>query len=161
MPDHVLLQHFHHGLSKEAALFLDIPSGGSFSHKFVSEGKAILDKILENTPYTNIYDKFPEEEVEPSPEPKEEAHATELKIPIHPSHNLVAEKPPDKGTQNQLEDDEISPLELPFEFEEDIFEDYGNTSNLPIQARPLHTPLHLMCMKSLFSWNTSKASCWS
>jgi len=36
IPNHVLLQQFHHGLSKEAALFLDISSGGSFSHKFVS-----------------------------------------------------------------------------------------------------------------------------
>jgi len=53
---------------------------------------------------------------------------------------LVAEKPLDKGTQNQLEDDEKSPLELPFEFEEDLFEHYGNTSNLPIKMRPMvHT----------------------
>jgi len=39
---------------------------------------------------------------------------------------LVVEKPPEKGTQTQLEDVD-SPLEFPFEFEEDIFEDYGNT----------------------------------
>ena len=58
MPDHVLLQHFHYGLSKEAALFLDISSGGSYSLKTVSEGKAIQDKILENTPYTSVYDEF-------------------------------------------------------------------------------------------------------
>jgi len=70
MPDHVLLQHFNYGLSKDAALFLDISSGGSFSHKIVSEGKAILAKILENTPYTGIYDEFPKEDVELSPEPK-------------------------------------------------------------------------------------------
>ena len=136
IPNHVLLQQFHHGLSKEAALFLDISSGGSFSHKTISEGKAILDKILENIPYAGFYDEFPKE-VEPNLEPKEEAHSTELEIPIDSSHNLVAEKPPDKGTQNQLEDDEKSPLELPFEFEEDLFEDYGNTLNFSIQARPL------------------------
>ena len=98
MSDHVLLQHFHYGLSKEATLFLDISSGGSFSHKIVSEGKAILAKILENTPYTGVYDEFPEEEVEPSPEPKEEEQATELEIPIDSSHNLVVEKPPIEGT---------------------------------------------------------------
>ena len=92
MPDHVLLQHFHYGLSKEVALFLDISSGGSFSHKTISEGKAILDKILENTPYTGVYDEFPEEDDEPSPEPKEEEHATELENPIDPSHDLVAKK---------------------------------------------------------------------
>ena len=63
MPDHVPLQHFYYGLSKEAALFLDISSGGSFSHKTISEGKTILNKILENIPYTGVYDEFPEEEV--------------------------------------------------------------------------------------------------
>jgi hypothetical protein len=137
LPDQVLLQHFHYGLNKEAALFLDTSSGGSFSHKTVSEGKAIPDKILENTPYTGVYDEFPEEEVEPSPKPLEEEHAAELEIPIDSSSNLVVEKPSEKGTQTQLEDGEPSPLEFPFEFEEDIFEDYGNTSNFPIQARPL------------------------
>ena len=137
MPDHVLLQHFHYGLSKEAAFFLDISLGGLFSHKTVSEGKAILDKILENTPYTGVYDEFPKEEVKLSPEPKVEEHATELEIPIDSSHDLVAKKPSDKGMQNQIEDDETSPLEFPFEFKEDLFEDYGNTSNFPIQARPL------------------------
>jgi hypothetical protein len=103
----------------------------------VSEGKVILDKILENTPCTGIYNEFPEEEVEPNPEPLEEEHATELEIPIDSSSNLVVEDPVEKGTQTQLEDDELSPLELPFAFEEDIFEGYGNTSNFPIQARPL------------------------
>ena len=39
--------------------------------------------------------------------------------------------------QNQLRDDEPPPLEHPFEFVEDLFEDYGNTSNFPIQTQPL------------------------
>jgi len=137
MPDHVLLQHFNYGLSKDAALFLDISSGGSFSHKTISKGKEILHKILENTTYTGVYDEFPEENVEPSPELKEEEHTTELEIPIDSSHDLVAKKSLMEGTQNQLKDDEPSPLELPFEFEEDLFEDYANTLNLPVQARLL------------------------
>ena len=70
MPKHVLLQHFHYGLSKEAVVFLDTSSRGSFSHKTVSEGKAILDKILENTTNTGVYDEFPEEQVEISPSQK-------------------------------------------------------------------------------------------
>jgi hypothetical protein len=53
---------------------------------------------------------------------------------------MVAKKPFDMGMQNQLKDDEPSPLEFPFEFEEDFFEDYENTSNLSVQVRPLaHT----------------------
>ena len=43
----VLLQHFILGLSLGAEVFLDSAAGGSFSHLTVSEGKKILDKILE------------------------------------------------------------------------------------------------------------------
>jgi hypothetical protein len=32
-----------------------------------SEGKVVLGKILENTPYTGIFDEFPHEEEEPKP----------------------------------------------------------------------------------------------
>jgi hypothetical protein len=95
LPDHVLHYHFYHGLNKEPALHLNIALGGSLSHKIVSEGKSILEKILENTPYTGIFDEFPEEEkkVEPSPELQEEEPTTELDIPIDSSNNLVVEKP--------------------------------------------------------------------
>jgi hypothetical protein len=49
IPNHVLLQHFWLGLSKESALQLDIAIGGSFTHKTTAEGEALLDCILENT----------------------------------------------------------------------------------------------------------------
>ena len=79
--------HFYCGLNKEAALHLDFASGGSFTHKLTDEGRAILERILENTPYTFIYDEFPKEEkeVEPDPKPKDEELATELEIPPNPN----------------------------------------------------------------------------
>ena len=49
LPEYVLLQHFHTGLDKESAFYLDITAGGSFMHKTPSEGRIILDRILENT----------------------------------------------------------------------------------------------------------------
>ena len=52
IPDHVLLQHFWLGLSKESALQLDVTVGGSFTHKTTAEGEALLDRILENTSFT-------------------------------------------------------------------------------------------------------------
>jgi len=133
LPGHVLYYHFYRGLNKEAALHLDIASGGPFAHKLIDEGRAILERILENTTYTGIYDEFLEEEkeVEPDPKPKDEELATKLEIPPDPSINLVVEKPPDKGMQNHIMDDEPPPLEHPFEFEEDLFEDYGNTVDGP------------------------------
>ena len=59
-----------------------------------------------------------------------------MDISIDSSNNLVVEKPPIEGMQTQSEDYETSPLEFPFEFKEDIFEDYGNSLNYLIQVRP-------------------------
>jgi hypothetical protein len=53
------------GLDDELAKFLDTSSGGSFSNLTLSEGRDILGKVLENTPYTGIFDEFPDEEEEP------------------------------------------------------------------------------------------------
>ena len=50
IPNHVLLQHFWLGLSKESALQLNIATRGSFTHKATMEGEALLDRILKNTP---------------------------------------------------------------------------------------------------------------
>jgi len=76
-----------------------------------SEEEAILEKILEITPYTDIYDEFPEEEkeVKPSRDKQEEIHATESKIQTNPSNDMVVKKSPTKGTQTTLEDDEPNP----------------------------------------------------
>jgi hypothetical protein len=57
-----LLQHFRDGPGPESAIFLNSSSGGSFTHLTLSECKDILTKILQNTPYTGVYDEFPNEE---------------------------------------------------------------------------------------------------
>jgi hypothetical protein len=71
-----LLQHFCDGLGPKSAVFLYSSSGGSFAHLTLSECKDILGKILENTPYTGVFDEFPDEELMPNilsePKPIEE-----------------------------------------------------------------------------------------
>ena len=47
IPEPILLQYFYLGLSEKSTQFLDITSGGAFLHLSDSEGKAILDTILE------------------------------------------------------------------------------------------------------------------
>jgi len=123
LPDHVLLYHFHLGLSKEAALHLDLSSGGLFTHKTISEGKAILEKILENTLYTGIYDEFPKEEIESSPDQQKEAHTTEFEFSLYPSYDSVAKEPPIQETYHTSRDYEPHPFTCPFEFEDDLFLD--------------------------------------
>ena len=67
LPKPILLQHFYLGLSEKSAQFLDIASGGAFLHLSISEGRAIIETILENSPYTNDHHDSPEEKDNPIP----------------------------------------------------------------------------------------------
>ena len=133
IPNPMLLQHFYLGLSKESAQFLDISSRGAFLCFSDSEGRAILDTILENTPYTNTHDYSPEEKDNPNPMQEDVLTAKSLLIP---SKSLATNHIPEPflGTPKE---EEIHPLEFPFEFEEDLSPDIGNTFNHPIQQRSL------------------------
>ena len=68
--DPMLLQHFCVALSKDSTQFLDIASRGAFLHLSSSKGRTILNKILENTPYTSGHDEIPKEEKESIPSKK-------------------------------------------------------------------------------------------
>ena len=67
IPKPILLHHFYLGLSEKSAQFLDIASGGGFLHLPISEGRAILETILENSPYTDAHHDSPKEKGNPIP----------------------------------------------------------------------------------------------
>jgi len=107
-------------LSGETAQLLDTSSRGAFLHYSASEGRNILRKILENTPYTNADDDSPEDVVEKIP--VEEPVIVEpepLTTPLEVSIVLQVPEPP--------KEEEIMPLENMFEFEDELFYDFGNT----------------------------------
>ena len=88
-------------------------------HKTTPEGEALLDRILENTSFT---------ETLPSVEP-----SSCEEVPLIESASLPLTNP-DSTTEPSPElvmpeEQEIQPSALPFEFEDDLFEDYRNTSN--------------------------------
>ena len=126
IPDHVLLQHFWLGLSKESALQLDISAGGSFTHKTTDEGEALLDRILENTSFT---------ETLPAAESSshEEVPLVEYTKPPSDLVEPTTESSPEPET---MEEEEIQPPEFPFNIEEGIFQNFGNTSMYPREKRP-------------------------
>ena len=130
IPDPILLQHVYLGLSKETAHYLDIASGGSFFHLSPRGGKDVLNKIAENTPYTGIHDECPK--IDDSQPQEQEALETKASNPslTQPSSSL-----PEPITE-PLEDEEESPLEFPFEIEDNLFEDFGNVKKYPLQAKP-------------------------
>ena len=110
------------GLSGETAQLLDTSFGGAFLHCSASEGRTILRKILESTPYTNIRDNGPEDVVEKTPE---EGHVIvepePLATPLEASTVLQVLEPP--------KEEEILPLENMSKFEDELFSNFGNTSN--------------------------------
>ena len=113
------------GLNNDIAQELDITAGGSFAYKTTSEGVALLDHILENTSFTE-----PLPVVQPSSQ--EEVSIAE------PIHSLVThdESPAEPFLEPEdPEGEEILPLEFPFNIEEDIFYDYGNTTLYPLQKK--------------------------
>jgi hypothetical protein len=115
----VLLQHFWLGLSKESAIQLDIAAGGSFTHKTTDEGEALLDRILENTPLLEPI------QVEPLLR-HEEASSAEVEFSL-PKEELLPK------LEDPKEDPE--PINLP-PFDDDLFEDFGNTLNYLCQKKP-------------------------
>ena len=122
----MLLQHFWLGLKNETALQLDIIAGGSFAYKTTSKGMALLDRVLENTSFTE-----PLPVVQPSSQ--EEVSIAE---PIHSlvTHDELSARP--SPEPEDPEEEEILPPEFPFNIEEDIFYDFGNTTLYPLQKRP-------------------------
>src|SRR6185437_399739 len=126
IPDHMLLQDFWLGLSKESTLQLDISAGGSFTHKTIAEGEALLDHILENTSFT---------ETLPAAESSshEEVPLVDSTSPS-PTHIEPTTEP--SLEPETMEEEEIQPPEFPFNIEEDIFQNFGNTSMYPREKRP-------------------------
>jgi hypothetical protein len=112
IPDHVLLQHFWLGLSKEFALQLDITVGGSFTHITTAEGEALLECILENASFT---ESLPV--VEPS---------SHEEVPLIESAPLPLTYP----------DSSLEPSPELETMEEDLFDDFENISNYFHRKRP-------------------------
>jgi len=110
--DPILLQHFYMGLDRKTSKHLDTALGGSFLHVFANSGRSILTKILESTP----------EEVEKKP--LEEESQIAKPEPLH-NPSLTSSIPNPKP----LEKEETPILDFMLEFEDELFDEYGNTSN--------------------------------
>jgi hypothetical protein len=129
-----LLQHVYLGHSKETAHCLDITLGGSFLHLSPSGGNDVLNKIAKNTPYTGVHDECHElDDIQPQELEALEAKTVTLS-PAQPSSS--SPKPILEPISKPLNEEEESPLELPFEIEDNLFEDFGNVKNYPLQAKP-------------------------
>ena len=107
------------GLDRETLKYLDIALGGSFLHVSTNSGRSILTKVLENTP-KEVEQKLLEEE----------SQIAEPKSLVNPSQTLAVPNPePQKKEETPISD-------FILEFEDELFEEYGNTSNYHTMRRP-------------------------
>ena len=117
--DPIFLQHFYMGLDRKTSKLLKTASGGLFLHVFANSGRSILTKILENIPE--------EEEDKPL---EEESHIAEPESLPDPSPTLAIPNP------EPPEKEETPILDFKLEFEDELFDEYGDTSNYHTMRRP-------------------------
>jgi hypothetical protein len=67
IPEEMLMQHFIGGLNPESPHFMNVASKGSIMYKTVAEVRTILEKVLDSTQYTGVFDDPPK----PTDQPKE------------------------------------------------------------------------------------------
>jgi hypothetical protein len=112
LQDHILLQHFYIGLNKESRAYLNTSSHGSFIHLTSSEGRTVLDNILDSTNDGPLEEKTLEEE-----------------IPEIATPELMPETSQPIAIQYiESQQEEIPLPDFINDIEDDLFFDYGNTS---------------------------------
>ena len=55
--EEMLMQHFIYGLNLESERFLNLASEGSVMYKTSAEVRTILEKVLNSTAYTDVFDR--------------------------------------------------------------------------------------------------------
>ena len=66
MPEEIHMQHFIYGLKPKSAHFMNVAFEGSVMYRTVAEVRTLLEKVLNSTEYTGIYDDPPEPLEQPS-----------------------------------------------------------------------------------------------
>jgi hypothetical protein len=120
------------GLSKDDVQDINAASRGSFLSLSISEARLVLDKIIGCTTFTNIHNELSEEEKESSPEQEEEVLIAKSRL--FQSQDLAINLKP-SIPQNLPREEEIPPLENPFEFKGNLI-DFGRTIKSHPHKRP-------------------------
>ena len=98
------------------------------------KGGLSLIKILENTPYTRIYDEFPDEAPDqPIEEVLTPLESKSIDSPSTPTLDMFSEP----ILQPNL-DSFDAPCALPYKCYNELFQDYGNASKHPIEEHSRH-----------------------
>ena len=117
------MQHFFYGLKPESAHFMNVAFEGSVMYKIVVEVRTLLEKVLNSTDYTDIYDDPPE----PIEQPSETQQLRILSAASSPPPPYIEEltEPPKSPDHEPLIED--MPMFIPDPFTEEL----GNVACMP------------------------------
>ena len=113
LPEDVSLNIFCSGLGMESALKLDIAARGSFAQKTPTEGREILDFLLENSSFPTNHNEPIQQECESR---QEDLPAAESSPSTSTSLDSAIELMPDPGTSGE---EEIKPPKSCVQFEDE------------------------------------------
>ena len=127
MPEEILMQYFFYGLKSESAHFLNVASEGSVMHRTVAKVRTLLEKVLNSTDYTGIYDDL----LEPIEQPSETQQLRILSTTSSPPPPYIEEiiEPPKTPDHEPFIED--MPLFVPDLFTEEEYLELGNAANMP------------------------------
>jgi hypothetical protein len=121
------MQHFVSDLNPESAHFMNATSKGSVMFKTIAEVRTILEKVIDSTQYTGVFDDPPE----PTDQPKENQQVHTLSAassPRPPYIEEITEPSKSKDYEPLLED---MPMFIPYLLTKEEYMELGNVSTMP------------------------------
>ena len=125
------MQQFIYGLNPQSERFLNLASEGYVMYKIVAEVRTILEKVLNSTQYTDVFDDPPELEVPPTE--RQPIHILSVVSSPPPSHIEEITKPP-KSSSHELLLEEL-PMFIPDLFSEEEYIELGHVSNMSTEHK--------------------------
>jgi len=121
------MQHFVYGLNLESEHFLNLTSEGSVMYKTVSEANTILERVLNSTQYTNVFDD-PPEPANPHTNRQPLCILFVVSSPPPPHIEEITEPPKSPNHEPLLED---MPMFVPDLFSGEEYIELSHVSNMP------------------------------
>ena len=121
------MQHFIYGLNPESEHFLILAFEGSVMYKIAVVVRTILEKVLNSTPYTDVFDDPPEPEIPPTE--KQPFHILSVVSSPLPPHIEEITEPPKSSDHEPLLKELL--MFIPDLFSEEEYIELGHVSNMP------------------------------
>jgi hypothetical protein len=121
------MQHFIYGLNPKSEHFLNLASEGSVLYKTVAEVRTILEKVLNSTAYTDVFDDPPEPEILPTE--RQPLHILSVVSSPPPPH-IEEITEPLKSSEHEPLLEEL-PMFIPDLFSEEEYIELGHVLNMP------------------------------